>query len=213
MARATSSTGTAEGAHLVERGAKSHHAVARNGQPHAGLSVRGRRPHIMTPAGDIDPRRCRSQAKARPRPRRQQQQIPPEEPPGTRSVSQGLFVRWKAELSVEEPNANSSNVGLAHRQTARLEHAPDTGGGVDAPVVLEHARCAGSTRTHEIHVVFDCQGETPASGGGAALTGSASCVDADQRRPRAGSGDTCEKALTAPSRRLDARRAMRAPPR
>ena len=33
---------------------------------------------------------------------------PPEEPPGTRSRSQGLFVRWKAEDSVDEPNANSS---------------------------------------------------------------------------------------------------------
>ena len=33
---------------------------------------------------------------------------PPEEPPGTLVVSHGLFVRWKAEDSVEEPNANSS---------------------------------------------------------------------------------------------------------
>ena len=37
---------------------------------------------------------------------------PPEEPPGTRSVSQGLLVRWKAEDSVDEPNANSSMLVL-----------------------------------------------------------------------------------------------------
>ena len=37
---------------------------------------------------------------------------PPEEPPGTRSVSQGLLVRWKAELSVELPKANSSMLAL-----------------------------------------------------------------------------------------------------
>ena len=33
---------------------------------------------------------------------------PPEEPPGTRSRSQGFMVLPKYEVSVEEPNANSS---------------------------------------------------------------------------------------------------------
>ena len=33
---------------------------------------------------------------------------PPDEPPGTRSVSHGLWVTPKAEFSVEEPIANSS---------------------------------------------------------------------------------------------------------
>ena len=37
---------------------------------------------------------------------------PPEEPPGTRSVSHGLAVGWKAEDSVEEPKANSSMLVL-----------------------------------------------------------------------------------------------------
>ena len=37
---------------------------------------------------------------------------PPEEPPRTRSVSQGLLVRWNAELSVELPKANSSMLAL-----------------------------------------------------------------------------------------------------
>ena len=37
---------------------------------------------------------------------------PPEEPPGTHVVSQGLLVRWKAEDSVEEPKANSSILAL-----------------------------------------------------------------------------------------------------
>ena len=68
------------------------------------------------------------------------------------------------------------HIGLAHRQTARLEHALHAGGGVDALVVLEHARCAGSARTHEIHVVFDCQGHTRKRGQG--LASSASGVDA-----------------------------------
>ena len=38
--------------------------------------------------------------------------LPPEEPPGTRSVSHGLFVRWNALDSVEEPKANSSMLAL-----------------------------------------------------------------------------------------------------
>ena len=38
--------------------------------------------------------------------------LPPEEPPGTRSRSQGLLVRWNALDSVEEPNANSSMLAL-----------------------------------------------------------------------------------------------------
>ena len=33
---------------------------------------------------------------------------PPDEPPGTRSASHGLWVTPKAEFSVEEPIANSS---------------------------------------------------------------------------------------------------------
>ena len=33
---------------------------------------------------------------------------PPDEPPGTRSSAQGLWVGKKAEFSVEEPIANSS---------------------------------------------------------------------------------------------------------
>ena len=37
---------------------------------------------------------------------------PPDEPPGTRSMSHGLLVRWNAEDSVEEPNANSSMLVL-----------------------------------------------------------------------------------------------------
>ena len=37
---------------------------------------------------------------------------PPEEPPGTRSVSHGLAVGWKAEDSVELPKANSSMLVL-----------------------------------------------------------------------------------------------------
>ena len=37
---------------------------------------------------------------------------PPDEPPGTRSVSHGLFVRWNAELSVDEPNATPSMLAL-----------------------------------------------------------------------------------------------------
>ena len=51
---------------------------------------------------------------------------PPEEPPGTRSVSQGLFVRWKAEDSVDEPNANSSilalPMGVAPASSMRRTH-------------------------------------------------------------------------------------------
>ncbi len=37
---------------------------------------------------------------------------PPQEPPGTRSRSQGLWVVKKAEFSVEEPMANSSMLAL-----------------------------------------------------------------------------------------------------
>src|SRR5690242_1050137 len=37
---------------------------------------------------------------------------PPEEPPGTRSRSQGLWVAKKAEFSVDEPIANSSMFDL-----------------------------------------------------------------------------------------------------
>lgn len=37
---------------------------------------------------------------------------PPDEPPGTHAVFHGLFVGWKAEVSVEEPNANSSIFAL-----------------------------------------------------------------------------------------------------
>ena len=38
--------------------------------------------------------------------------LPPEEPPGTRSVSHGLRVGPKAEVSVEPPKANSSMLSL-----------------------------------------------------------------------------------------------------
>jgi hypothetical protein len=37
---------------------------------------------------------------------------PPDEPPGTRSRSQGLRVGKKAEFSVDEPMANSSMLSL-----------------------------------------------------------------------------------------------------
>ena len=37
---------------------------------------------------------------------------PPDDPPGTRSRSHGLLVRWNAEDSVEEPKANSSMLTL-----------------------------------------------------------------------------------------------------
>jgi hypothetical protein len=40
---------------------------------------------------------------------------PPEEPPGTRSVSQGLSTGPKAEFSFEEPMANSSQLVLPTR--------------------------------------------------------------------------------------------------
>ncbi len=40
---------------------------------------------------------------------------PPEDPPGTRVVSQGLRVGPKAEFSVEEPMANSSRLVLPSR--------------------------------------------------------------------------------------------------
>ena len=49
------------------------------------------------------------------------------------------------------------HVGLAHRQAAGIEHALDTGGGVDALVVREHAGSAGGARAHEVHVVLDGQ--------------------------------------------------------
>ncbi len=38
--------------------------------------------------------------------------LPPDEPPGTRPMSQGLRVGPKAEFSVEEPMANSSRLVL-----------------------------------------------------------------------------------------------------
>lgn len=41
--------------------------------------------------------------------------LPPEEPPGTRLVSRGLRVTWKAEFSVVEPMANSSRLVLPSR--------------------------------------------------------------------------------------------------
>ncbi len=34
--------------------------------------------------------------------------LPPDEPPGTREVSHGFRVLWRAEFSVDEPIANSS---------------------------------------------------------------------------------------------------------
>ena len=37
---------------------------------------------------------------------------PPDEPPGTRLSSQGFRVTWKAEFSVLEPIANSSQLSL-----------------------------------------------------------------------------------------------------
>ncbi len=51
---------------------------------------------------------------------------PPELPPGTRPVSQGLQVGWKAELSVELPKANSSMfvlpIGVAPASSRRCTH-------------------------------------------------------------------------------------------
>ena len=38
--------------------------------------------------------------------------LPPDEPPGTRPMSQGFRVGPKAEFSVEEPMANSSRLVL-----------------------------------------------------------------------------------------------------
>ena len=38
---------------------------------------------------------------------------PPDEPPGTRCASQGLFTAPKAEFSLAEPIANSSQLSLA----------------------------------------------------------------------------------------------------
>ena len=49
------------------------------------------------------------------------------------------------------------HVGLAHGQAAGIEHALNAGSGVDALVVLEHARRAGGTRAHKVHVVLDGQ--------------------------------------------------------
>ena len=39
-------------------------------------------------------------------------ELPPPDPPGMRSRSQGLPVTWNAEFSVEEPIANSSMLVL-----------------------------------------------------------------------------------------------------
>ena len=67
------------------------------------------------------------------------------------------------------------HVGLADGQAARVEHTLDTGGGVDALVVLEHAGGAGGTCAREHHVVLD--GERHAGERWQGLAGRAVRVD------------------------------------
>ena len=52
--------------------------------------------------------------------------LPPDEPPGTRAVSQGLVTLPKAEFSLAEPIANSSQLSLP---TVTMPAPPDA----DAP--------------------------------------------------------------------------------
>ena len=52
--------------------------------------------------------------------------LPPDEPPGTRERSHGFLVGPNAEVSVEDPNANSSMLslpsGMAPASIARATH-------------------------------------------------------------------------------------------
>ena len=84
----------------------------------------------------------RGQRGARRPPRRE----PPEEPPGTRLSSQGLRTGPKAEFSLDEPIANSSQLSLPSVTVPAARQARDHGGVERAAVAVEHLRAARWSR-------------------------------------------------------------------
>ena len=84
---------------------------------------------------------------------------PPEEPPGTRSRSQGLCVGKKAEFSVDEPIANSSMFALPTMTAPGVEQALRHEGVVRRHEVLQHARAAGRAHALRADDVLDADGD------------------------------------------------------
>src|SRR5208283_5597521 len=67
--------------------------------------------------------------------------LPPDEPPGTRVVSQGFRVGPKAEFSVDEPIANSSRlvlpIGTAPARRSRMTAVASYGGNQPSRILEE----------------------------------------------------------------------------
>ena len=99
---------------------------------------------------------------------------PPEEPPGTRSRSQGLCVGKYAEFSVEEPIANSSMLVLP-TMTAPASSRRSTTAPCTAARSLEHPRAAGGGHALRGEHVLDADRD---AGSGPAL------ARRRRRRPR-----------------------------
>ena len=143
---------TAEGANLVERRTKGHHAVAAHG------AIRGLKAHHAAE------RRRLADGAAGVRTQRERDLARGDGGSGAARRAAGHALGIPGVVGAVEGRALGRategelvHVGLAHGQATGVEHALDAGGGVDALVVLEHAGSAGGARAHEVHVVLDGQ--------------------------------------------------------
>lgn len=142
----------AKGAHLVERRAKGNHAVT------AHCAIRGLKAHHAAQ------RRRLANGATGVRAQRERDLARGDGCSGAARRAAGHALGIPGVVGAVERRALGGaakgklvHVGLTHGQAAGVEHALDAGGGVDALVVLEHARSAGGARAHEVHVVLNGQ--------------------------------------------------------
>ena len=95
---------------------------------------------------------------------------PPLDPPGDPRSSHGLRVGPKAECSVDEPIANSSQFVLPTITAPAALESLDDGGGVGRDVMFEHPRSGGGLHAGGADVVLQRDGDAEQGRVGRALT-------------------------------------------